>query len=508
MLKKAVNYLLSPQKLKYAFISTSFINFLSRINSYIRMAIIASAFGLTAQMDAYNVSHSLMEITVFILGNSFDVLGIPQLVRALKDKGELYFRRLSGTLFSFSILSTLFLIIITYVFSKYIIRILAPGFDVEKRTLTLGLLPYFSPVALTYIPYYALNTVLKSVKRFRITVTFDFLITLVSLVVVAVYHRKGFYIIPLSLGAAYSVALLGEIVCVYKLKLIKFTTNIFNPEMKTIYHNMVSLSVLFLISQLYRVVDKGFGSLLPTGNISALSYATLITSLIITMFTFSGIFLTGFSETDNFDNFFKKSTAMNLLIAIPISTFLLLNSTEVLGLLFKRGLFDEKATVFTGSLLSIYSLILFAGLNFNVIHSFFQSQNKFKTIIWLSSSGLGLNALLNFILIKPFAARGIVAATVVSNYAVLVIMIWLLYGKNLKRGFFVFGLADMLLMLIVVLPLSILTHILSFNIIIKSILFFCTAYLILIFFDIPRPLGIKEMALGLSRKYLQSLRRI
>lgn len=493
--KKLTNYFLSPQKIKFAFISSSFVNFLIRILSYIRTAIIAYAFGLTIKMDVYNVAHSLIEITIFVLGNSFDVLGIPQLVKTMKEKGEFYFRKLSGSLFSFSIIITFIFLVITFSFSKYILKILAPGFDSEKKLLILKLLPYFLPLILTYIPYYALNAVLKSQKRFRLTLLSDFFLSLISLLLVALFHKKGFEIIPISLGISYIVGLLFEMLCIYKLKMMSFSLDIFSPQMKIIYHNMFSLSLLFLISQLYRVVDKGFASLLPVGSISALSYATLIVSTIVTTFTFTGIFLTGFSEKKDIEIFFKKSMAMNLFVALPISMFLFFNSSDILRILLKRGLFDERATLFTGSLLSIYSIILFASLGLGVIYAFYQSQNKFKIIIIFSAIGLSLNALLNYIFIKPFGAQGIITATVLSNYIVFIISLLVLTKKYLQREILLFTSKYFFLYSIITLPIAFLIYRFCSFFLFRAILYFTIIYFIFIYFDIPKILGMQQLAI-------------
>jgi len=502
MIKKIIKYLFSPQEIRYAFISSSFINFASRILSYLRMAIIAYAFGISIYMDAYNVGHSLLEITVFIFGNSFDVLGIPQLVKALKEKGEEYFRNLSGALFSFSVIITVILFIFTVVFARYIINILVPGFTLEKKQLTLRLIPSFLPVMLTYIPYYALSAILKSIKRFRLVVLFDFLLSLISLVVISGYHFIGYQIIPLSLGLSYLIGFLLEAICVYKLRIIKLSLNIFLPEMKTIYHNMLSLSALFLIGQLYRVVDKGFGSFLPTGNISAIGYATLLISTIVTMFTFTGIFLTGFSEKDNLAEFFKKSVAMNLFISVPISIFIFFNAPEILQLLFQRGLFDKSATFLTGSLLSIYSLILFASLSLGVIYSFYQSQNKFKTIIIFSALGLALNAILNYIFLKPFGAKGIISATVISNYIIFMIGM-ILVCKYLKESLFRFTFNYLCFIGILALITALIVNFLAINIILKTLIYFLLTYSLLVLLDVPKPLRIKEMSFNAIKKYIK-----
>jgi peptidoglycan biosynthesis protein MviN/MurJ (putative lipid II flippase) len=187
---------------------------------------------------------------------------------------------------------------------------------------------------------------------------------------------------------------------------------------------------------------------------------------------------------------------------VPISIFIFFNAPEILQFLFQRGLFDKSATFLTGSLLSIYSLILFASLSLGVIYSFYQSQNKFKTIIIFSALGLALNAILNYIFLKPFGAKGIISATVISNYIIFVIGT-ILVCKYLKESLFRFTFNYLCFIGILALITALIVNFLAINIILKTLIYFLLTYSLLVLLDVPKPLRIKEMSFNAIKKYIK-----
>lgn len=495
--KSLMEYLLAPQDLRYAMMSTTTVGLLSKVLGYGRYILLASAFGLSAELDAFYMGMSLMEITVFILGNMSDVLGIPQLVRVQQNKDQKYFGDLTGLLVLCGLLFSVIGLVLSFAAFRPLMHALAPGFSSEKVQLTWSMLPYFIPMGIFYVPFCSLNAVLKSLRRFRMTVLADFTLSLCSLAVLLFTYRRTCYWVPISLGAGYLMAFLVELVSVLRLKAIRWPKKLWFPELKSLGQNAFTLFLLMFVSQSYRVIDKSFASLLPTGNITAIGFTLAFVAPIVTTLSYGGVLLTGFAEAKESRIMVQKGLLLVLVTGLPIVCFMFANSQGLIQFLLKRGAFDFQAVEFTGTLLSRYALIIPASLSIGVVFSYFQASNRLGITAGLGILGMLLNTFFNFLFTRPWGAVGIVWASVISSYIVLILGLGLLkINISMIRQLFINAIAIGSFSLLVAwfvywMPLPFIVRVLSY---------FSVISVVLIYFDVPQSLNLKSTVMGLLPK--------
>lgn len=460
-------------------INTLLYQIFSKGIGYGKYLLFAFLFGASMQMDAYNMALTILDVSMFVLGHVFSVVGVPKLVEARK-KSLSAFRKLSGSIFIFSILLAVILIPLQYILFDNLVSILAPGFEIEKQTMTYEIFQYFLPMSIVYLPYFALISFFRALNFFNISNFLDFLIALLSIAYLLIFMNDGIFIIPSSLSFAYILTIFLAMYFAYKVRVIGFVGHIYTSNMKVIYKNIAKLSLWFLVLQLYRVVDKGFASLLDDGMISALVYASMLISGIGFVFDFAYVYLTKFSEKSDKATLFSLAIKLYLFLSIPIIIFLLGYSYEFIDLIYGNGKFDEKAIIITSSIIYILSPLLFLSLINGLFQSLYQSLQKYSYVITLSFIGVFLNFSLNYLWIDKYGIQGIAFATLVSTIFLLIInlliihfkeKIYLDYKEIVKEG----------LKYLIVAGLSYLVvHLINSEFIIESMLYFVMNFLILI----------------------------
>lgn len=195
------------------------------------------------------------------------------------------------------------------------------------------------------------------------------------------------------------------------------------------------------VNQVNSMVDRSLASTLVEGSISALNYANRLNGFVMGLFITSicSVIYPMLSKISNYDNEKKftesivKSINSVILLVMPISIGAIVLSNPIVKLLFQRGEFDERATYMTSIALIMYSIGMVAfGLR-EVLAKVFYSLKDTKTPMINAGIAMGMNILLNIILVKQLQLAGLALATSLSG----IICIFLLFIslKN-KIGYF------------------------------------------------------------------------
>jgi putative peptidoglycan lipid II flippase len=140
------------------------------------------------------------------------------------------------------------------------------------------------------------------------------------------------------------------------------------------------------------------------------------------------------NDKQSFQDTIIKSINGIILLVIPISIGAMTLSVPIVKLLFQRGVFDEVATNMTARALTFYSIGLIGfGLR-DILGKIFYSLQDTKTPMINGAIAMGLNIVLNLILVKFMGHTGLAFATSISS----IICIFLLF-KSLKKKIGYFG---------------------------------------------------------------------
>ena len=399
------------------------VGILAKITSFIAEAILAAYLGTTYQSDAYYMVASVHNVIYPMMSIGIWKVFLP-LYKSHIAKGEID-KAYSLTNKALSFFSTISLVVVALLMActPIAVSFIAPGFEGETRTLCIKLVRISAPmyVFITAAAVYA--SILQCHDKFlgsQIREVASHIPTIIA--ALFFYKRFGIKAMALALVAAGVLRLLIEIPFVnwgYKYKPdFKFRTQEFALMLKRLPSALISAGV----AQLNTLVDKAMASTLPTGTVSGLNYghklmnvfSGLLSSAIATAMYPQMIELISLGKKEDLGRLVVKIIDIFCALMVPITVACVLFRTELVSAVFQRGAFDASSTALTASVFAIYCLGLFFLACNVVISNIFYGHGDTKTPMNISVANLGINVVLNLILIHLWSVNGLAMATSLS----------------------------------------------------------------------------------------------
>jgi putative peptidoglycan lipid II flippase len=120
---------------------------------------------------------------------------------------------------------------------------------------------------------------------------------------------------------------------------------------------------------------------------------------------------------------------LTALTMLPLGAIMVALSIPIVRVIYERGAFNRQASGLVASLLVAYGIGMFFYLGRDVLVRVFYALGDADTPFRISIFNIFLNALLDFILIKPFGAPGLVLATMGVNFTSMILLLWYLNKK-------------------------------------------------------------------------------
>ncbi len=187
--------------------------------------------------------------------------------------------------------------------------------------------------------------------------------------------------------------------------------------------------------------DLFFASFIPQ-TASALGYAGLLvqTPLGILSNMLLVPLLPVFSRLSDPDHWaelklrIRQGIMVTALAMLPLGAIMVALSEPIVRVVYERGAFNLQASELVSSLLVAYGVGMFVYLGRDVLVRVFYALGDGQTPFQISIISIFLNAILDYLLIQPFGAAGLVLATVGVNLFAMVAMVVLLDRKLLGLG--------------------------------------------------------------------------
>ena len=183
-------------------------------------------------------------------------------------------------------------------------------------------------------------------------------------------------------------------------------------------------------------VDLFFAAAIP-GTIAALDYANLliqtplgiISNVILVPFLPIFARLADPIHWDELKQRIRQGLLLTALTMLPLSAIFITLALPMVRVIYERGAFDNQASQLVTSVLIVYGVGMFVYLGRDELVREFYALGDGDTPIRISVFNIGLNALLDFILINRYGAPGLVLATVGVNLVSMVALLVLLARK-------------------------------------------------------------------------------
>ncbi|MEN3010349.1 MAG: lipid II flippase MurJ, partial [Candidatus Bipolaricaulaceae bacterium] len=125
----------------------------------------------------------------------------------------------------------------------------------------------------------------------------------------------------------------------------------------------------------------------------------------------------------------SQSLEILWLFLAPASVGLIMLSRDTIAFFFERGAFTPNATVITAEALVFYSIGLLAHGSLEIVARTFYAQKDTRTPVIVGAIGFLTNTLLNWLLVRPLAHKGLALATSVSAVLSCLILLKILRRK-------------------------------------------------------------------------------
>ncbi|NEP55351.1 MAG: lipid II flippase MurJ, partial [Moorea sp. SIO3C2] len=183
-------------------------------------------------------------------------------------------------------------------------------------------------------------------------------------------------------------------------------------------------------------VDLFFAAALP-GTIAALDYANLlvqtplgiISNVILVPFLPIFARLADPIHWDELKQRIRQGLLLTALTMLPLSAVFMTLALPMVRVVYERGAFDPSASQLVTSVLIAYGVGMFVYLGRDVLVRVFYALGDGDTPFRISLFNIGLNALLDYLLIGRYGAPGLVLATVGVNLVSMVTLLVLLARK-------------------------------------------------------------------------------
>jgi|LSQX01.2.fsa_nt_gb putative peptidoglycan lipid II flippase len=408
---------------------------ISRILGLAREMVLARTFGAGSFTDAFYIAYRIPNMLrdLFAEGALSAAL-VPTLIRRMTQGG-----REEGWVLVNRLVSTLLLVLgaVTlgiYFGSRGLVWMLAAGFrdNPAKFELTAQMTRIMSPfllsVSLASVGMAALNACGRFFLPALASSLFNICCILAALLLSDLMPGWGFDpIVSMAVGAVLGGAAQFLVMIPpagalgYRFRLdFRFS----DPDLRAIGRLALPAVLGLSATQISIVVDSQLASLYGDGPVSWLSYGFRLMQLPIgligvavataTMTTVSEYAALGMR--DRIGPALGSGLRLSACLIFPAMVGLLLFRGEIVQLLFQRGAFLEADTLWTGRIVGLYTLGLFAYSAVKILTPAFYALNNTRTPLRASLSAVAAKILLSFLLIQPLGFLGLPLATSLSSW--------------------------------------------------------------------------------------------
>jgi len=443
-------------KRKWGLVSS--LTFLSRIIGYLRDVVVAAIFGAGFQTDAFYVAFRIPNLLrrLFAEG-SLAAIFVPVFSEYLESGDRRGARDALRSSFTVLFVILVFVVALGVIFSPWLVKIFAYGFD--QKTFDLAV--YLNRLVFPYVLFISLTAlamgVLNSVRHFFAPA---FSPVLFNLCIIAsalfLYKELEVPVVSLCFGVLCGgvLQLLLHLFYLYRKKfMFGFTKSLNHPAVRKLALLMFPQLFGIAVYNLNILVNTQYASFMSSGTVSYLYFAERIIEfplgvVAVSLATVTLPALSGYAAREDYGGFgseYLRLLRRMLFIIVPAMVGIIVLRVPLCNFLYQHGQFDYVAVINTSQAILGYGFGLFAVGGIRVtVPAFFALQDT-KTPVKIAFFCFLLNAVCGFVLGFVFSLDhfGLALASSISSVANFVLLVFLLnrrMGGFLSRDVILFSL--------------------------------------------------------------------
>lgn len=408
-----------------------------KVVGFVRQAVIARAFGVGADLDAYFAAFQLPDlIFTLISGGALATAFIPILSERLAHDDPAGGWRLTSAVINVVFVVVSLLSLLAALLAPLLVRaVIAPGFSPAEQQLTANLMRL---VLLSTIIFSVSGIVMGVLNAHQ-----HFLLPAVA----PIFYNLGLIFGALALTSRWGTfglvfgAIIGAAahLLIQVPGLIRYgaryspTLGLRNAHLWQVLRLMGPRVVALVIIKINFLVLFNLASRLGEGSVSALNFGWLLMQLPQTIIgTALGIVLfptlSELAARGNIDGLRTTlSQALRIMVALslPATVGLIALGVPLIQILFQRGEFDQAATLAVYGALRFWALALLGHAALEVVNRTFYAQKDTVTPLYAAAVAMVINLALALLLYRPLDAGGLALsnAVAVSGEVLLLLLI-------------------------------------------------------------------------------------
>lgn len=402
---------------------------LSKVLLVFREMAMAAVFGASSMSDAYVTATSILSLVSVASLASLVVAYIP-IISGKDEDTQTYITNNFMTVLSGL---TLLLSVLALFFTREIVVLFASGFSDETVRQTQLVLRITLPLLFFNVILNITVAYLQYKGSFWYQGASAVLTDGIVVVSVLLSRRE---LVVLAAGYTLSIvlpALLGLCLARRRGLRVRPECSVKNRYLRELLVLSIPIFISQIMIQLNIIIDKNFASRLGTGIVTNLNYAHRISDVLVGTIvpSVATVLYPRMSRQAaeggaGFSNTLEQGLRTASLIAFPMAAGTMLLSQPIVNLLLLRGNYSVEAAFVTSQSLFYYAMgMLPLGLIYILNNAFFAMKDT-KTPVFTGAFAIALNIVLNFVLVRVLAYRGLAIATSAANYLNLVLyLIWM-----------------------------------------------------------------------------------
>jgi putative peptidoglycan lipid II flippase len=421
----------------------------SRLLGVVRESVLASYFGASMQMDAYNVAFRIPNLLrdLFAEGAMTSAF-VPAFTRTLSKRGREQAWRLGNLVINALLVVTGGLVVLGIVFAEPITRlIVAPAFVAVpgKLDLTVGLTRVMLPFLTTVAIAVAAMGMLNSLQRFFVPALspamFNIASILCAVLLAPLMPFAGWPpITAVAIGAL--IGGVGQVALQWPpLRQAGFAyrpvVDLKDPGLRRILVLMGPGTLGLAATQVNVFVNTILATTQGTGAVSWLGYAFRIMYLPIGLFGISiaTAVLPSASRSAALDDTpavratVSRGLILMLLLNVPATFGLIALAVPIVRLLLERGQFLPADTAATAAALQFYAIGLVGYSAARIASPVFYAIGENRTPVVVSVCAILMNVAANLVLVQVAGFRGLALGTSAAAIANGAVLLYLLHRR-------------------------------------------------------------------------------
>ena len=410
-------------------LSVSGIVLLSKALGFVKQMITAKYFGATIQTDLISISEGLITNLDYLLVQALSTAFIPTYL-AVSNTRENDTKRFVSDCIKVFFLITAAVSAVVFAASPLVAKILAPSYSPETSAQLAKYIRILTPVFILVTEMALFNSLLKANKSFVPGELIGFnhsVIVIVLVFVIGQTFGADTLIVAFIAYAAFNLLFLALLSRKYW-SIQPSGKPFLSEDVKQLLRMMGPLilgySLVFVNQQVDKIIVSGLGD----GVVTAMSYAavlsnfitTLVGSLCSVIFTYVTQHIVK-GEDDAAAGLTVSSCIQMVTLLLPVSILTILNTEDIVTVVFGRGRFDQTAVANCSYALIGYAMMFVPVVIRELFSRYQYGYGDSKRPMINSSVSIGINIVLSILLSRFWGVLGVTVATSFSILACAVL---------------------------------------------------------------------------------------